>query len=359
MRSPISKNTSVRAAALMIVLLLTGLAAGRGSAQSSTGAGAALPTAYRLNGVTHIYQGWNNCGPATLTMGLTFFGLGSDQNVAANWLKPNGEDKNVSPWQMVTYVNDVLNTHVRALVRQGGTFDHLRTLIAHDFPVLIEAGYDPEGLNLGWMGHYLLVIGYDDAAQTFLTMDSFDGPDLAYTYDHVRTYWSHFNNVFIVLYDIRDEAEVLALLGSDADVRTNWVNALERARAATIADPNNAFNWFNMGTNFVGLGMYPEAATAYDQARSIGLPWRMLWYQFGPFEAYLAVGRYQDVITLAQANLNDGGGQFVEETYYYAALAREAMGERDRALNNLNGAISFNPNFTPAVEARDRLLAGG
>lgn len=357
MTLPIRSMHLARVAALAVMLALFGLMAAPGSAQSS--AVGVPPAAYQLTGVTHIYQGWNNCGPATLTMGLTFFGAGSDQNPAALWLKPNSEDKNVSPWQMEMYVNDVLDSNIRALVRQGGTFDLLRTLISNDFPVLIEAGYDPEGLNLGWMGHYLLVTGYDDAAQTFTTMDSFDGPNLAYTYDHVREYWSHFNNVFIVLYDIRDETEVLTLLGPDADEGNNWLNALERARSAAIADPNNAFYWFNMGTNFVGLGMYQEAATAYDQARTLGLPWRMMWYQFGPFEAYLAVGRNQDVIALAQANLNDGGGQFVEETYYYAALAREALGERDRAINNLNGAISFNPNFTPAIEARDRLNAGG
>ncbi|MEM6530427.1 MAG: hypothetical protein AAF653_19160 [Chloroflexota bacterium] len=81
----------------------------------------------------------------------------------------------------------------------------------------------------------------------------------------------------------------------------------------------------------------------------------MMWYQFGPFEAYNAVGRYDDTITLAQQNLNDGGGQYVEETYYYAGVAREGMGDTQRALTNYNTALQFNPNFTPAREARDRL----
>ena len=46
-----------------------------------------------------------------------------------------------------------------------------------------------------------------------------------------------------------------------------------------------------------------EAAAAFDQARQIGLPWRMLWYQFGPFEAYYETGRYDEVIALADATL--------------------------------------------------------
>ena len=126
------------------------------------------PPSYLLTGITHIYQDWNNCGPATLTMGLSYFGYPvTDQHVAANWLKPNYEDKNVSPWQMAEYVNTQLDGSIRAIVRQGGTLDQLKTLISNDFPVLTEEGYDPPGRGLGWMGHYLLMVGYDDARQVF------------------------------------------------------------------------------------------------------------------------------------------------------------------------------------------------
>lgn len=337
-----------------LLLALTVPLSGSALAQTTS----AVPTRYQLNGIEHIYQGWNNCGPATLTMGLTYFGHSNDQYPAAEWLKPNSEDKNVSPWQMVEYVNTQLPGTTRALERQGGTLELLKLLIANDFPVLIEAGYDPPPHDLGWMGHYLLVIGYDDAAQTLLTHDSYDGPNLAYGYDFIDEFWRQFNRVYIVLYDWSREAELMALLGADADEAQNTINALEAARQEAVANPQDPFAWFNMGTNFTALGMYNEAATAFDQARNVGggLPWRMLWYQFGPFEAYLAVGRHQDVIALAQANLNDGGGQYVEETYYYGGLARQALGERDRAISNFNGALEFNPNFTPARTARDQLL---
>ena len=65
------------------------------------------------------------------------------------------------------------------------------------------------------------------------------------------------------------------------------------------------------------------------------------------------------MIDLAAANLSDGGGQFVEETFYYGGLAREGLGERARAIDNLNGALAFNPNFTPARVVRDELVAQG
>jgi len=340
---------------LLIVLLLgAGMVSAQESAAVQTSSNlSAAPASFMLDNVQHIWQGWNNCGPATLTMGLTYFGVEANQYPAAQWLKPNSEDKNVSPWQMVEYVNTQVPGTTRALVRYGGTLDGLKALVSNGFPVLIEAGYDPESDDQGWMGHYLLIRGYDDERSVMITHDSFLGPNREYSYDYIDRFWRHFNRVYIVLYDLSRQDEVMALLGPDADEQQNYRNALEAARQEAIANPEDPFAWFNMGTNFIALGMANEAAVAYDQARNVGggLPWRMLWYQFGPFEAYYAVGRYQDMIQLAQANLNDGGGQYVEETFYYAGLARAAMGETERAIENLNQALWFNPNFSPARAA--------
>jgi predicted Zn-dependent protease len=75
----------------------------------------------------------------------------------------------------------------------------------------------------------------------------------------------------------------------------------------------------------------------------------MMWYQFGPFEAYLQVGRYDDVINLAREVIGATPG--VEETYYYIAQAYEATGDNQRAQANLEVAVMRNPRFTRAVEA--------
>ena len=339
----------------MIVLLLSGSIPAL--AQVSTPeAPISVPSDWSLNGITHIYQDWNNCGPATLTMALTYYGVDANQVPAANWLKPNYEDKNVSPWQIVEYVNTQLPGTVRAVERQGGDTELLRLLISNNFPVLVEAGYDPPNDDQGWMGHYLLVSGYDDARGVFITQDSFEGANYTYEYAYFDQYWRHFNRVYLVIYDMRREAELMSLLGENADEEQNVLNALQVARDEAVANRADAWAWFNMGTNFVKLGLYEEAVVAYNEARNAGLPFRMAWYQFGWYEAYLQTGRYDDVIALAQATLNDGGGQFVEETYYYAALAREARGERDRAIDNLNFVVTFNPNFTAARELRDQLV---
>ena len=315
-----------------------------------------LPSVFRMNALGTEYQGWNNCGPATLTNALVHFGYEDDQNRAANWLKPDGEDKNVSPWQMVEFVNtQIPEIPVYGMVRSGGTLELLQTLMFNDFPVVIEKGYEPSGFD--WMGHYLLLSGFDDQLEEFSSMDSFKGPNTRYSYEDIAKYWQHFNYTYIVLYTANREEELMKLLGAYADEWQNHINTLELARSEAIADPKDAHAWFNMGSNFVNLGMYDVAAQAFDQAISLGLPWRMMWYQFGPYEAYFRTGRFDDMIAIARQNQNDGGGHFVEETWYYLGMAREGRGEYDKALQNYNTALSFNPNFRPAEKAKERLTA--
>lgn len=337
---------------LMILMMIT-LAIGVGGALAQDD-GTLLPKAYRMNTLGNEYQGWNNCGPATLTNALVHFGYENDQNRAANWLKPDREDKNVSPWQMTDFVNtQVPEIPVFAITRSGGDDMMMKTLLYNNFPVIIEKGYTPDGYD--WMGHYLLLTGYDDSVNVYSTMDSFVGAK-NYTYDEINDKWKHFNYTYIVLYRAEREAELMELLGDHSDEWQNNILSLELARNEATEDPTDAHAWFNMGTNFVSLGMYDAAAQAYDQAVSLGLPWRMMWYQFGPYEAYYNTGRYDDMIRIARQNQNDGGGHFVEETWYYLGLAREGRGETDLALQNYTSAITFNPNFTPAVDARARVL---
>ncbi|HEX2905250.1 MAG TPA: C39 family peptidase [Phototrophicaceae bacterium] len=319
------------------------------------------PASHEITGFTHIPQHWNNCGPATLTMALTYFGVAADQTPAANWLKPNPEDGNVNPWQLVDYVNTQLPGTTRALMRVGGDLETLKSLLVNNFPVIIEEGYDPEPERLGWMGHFLLLVGYDDGTQMFKAQDSYLGPNRQYAYADILKFWNHFNNTYVVVYDFAREQEVLTLLGDNADVNQNYLNALELNRQRALQDPNDAFVWFNMGTNYVKLASvdakaYDYAAVAFDKAREIGLPWRMLWYQFGPYEAYNAVGRYQDVLDLAHTILSEPGtSQHIEETFYYVAVAREGLGEPERALINYQEAVNQNTNFTLAREAIKRL----
>jgi tetratricopeptide (TPR) repeat protein len=313
--------------------------------------------ATRLEGIEHAFQSWNNCGPATLAMTLSYFNLRLSQTETAAILKPNPEDRNVSPSELVEFVSN--QTGLEAISRANGDMDTIRRFVSNGIPVILEIGIEPPGEYrwLGWYGHYLLIVAYDDDARQFWVYDSWFGTSeeplsnahdrgRILTYQSVQEHWPQFNRTYVAIYQ-PDQADLVSrIIGVEMDDRTMWQNALVEVRAETAEMPDNAFLWFNLGTIYNALGRYDEAATAFDQARSIGLPWRMLWYQFGPYEAYYQVGRYDDVLLLADTTLKDR--PYFEESFYYRALALASLGNVDDARTNLERAIEFNPNFKPA-----------
>jgi tetratricopeptide (TPR) repeat protein len=161
--------------------------------------------------------------------------------------------------------------------------------------------------------------------------------------------WKVFNRVYVVVCPAQRAHELQVLLGQRVAPERMYRDALDRALSEIDANQEDRYAWFNAGTNYLGLGQYERAATAYDQARLLKLPWRMLWYQFGPFEAYLRVGRYQEVIDLADANLRTSNN--LEESYYYRALARRALGDEGGARKDLETALRYNSLYEHAQEA--------
>lgn len=317
-----------------------------------------LPVAVSLDGVRHEYQNFNNCGPATLSMALSFWGWQGDQNVARGYLRPNyqEDDKNVNPFEMVDFVES--QTDLEALFRVGGDLDTLKRFVAAGYPVLIEKGLDPEDDD--WLGHYQLITGYDEERRQVIVYDSFQGPahDYPVPYSVVEEFWPHFNNVYIVIYPLQDEAQVMSLLGPDADPKSNYQNAAQAAleQTATLRGRDLFFAWFNRGSALVAMEEYSEAAEAFDAAFAIysGLPladrpWRTMWYRTEPYAAYYHTGRYQDVVNLAHITLSSVDKPVLEESYFWRGMARLALGDREGAITDLQRAARLNPRSTDAV----------
>jgi hypothetical protein len=310
--------------------------------------------AVHLAGLSHFWQTWNNCGPATLAMNLSYYGGAFDQTMIGNVLRTHEDDKNVMPEELAAYAQ---GQGYRAEVRVGGNPDLVRTLLTNGIPVLIETWLE-EHPNDG-MGHYRLLVGYDDAAQTWIAYDSYArspqvNPNGTYSgiympYGQMAEWWKVFNHTYVLIYPEAQAPLVASILGEQYDPTVMWARAYEAAQLAVSQQPGDAFAWFNLGTDLVHYGDYAGAAAAYDQARTIGLPWRMLWYQFGPFEAYHAVGRYDDVIALADATINVTPS--IEETHYWRGKALAAQGNVEAARTAWQRALAQNPNFAPALEA--------
>lgn len=312
-----------------------------------------------LAGLVHYWQTWNNCGPATLAMQLSYFGSDLGQEFIRKTLRPNREDKNVSPDELVAFAQ-VQGYH--AVARVAGDVERLQTLISNDIPVLIETWLVPEP-NDG-MGHYRLLTGYDNASAHWISFDSYISrgvdPDKPYRgitvgYDEISKLWPVFNRTYVVIYTDEQAPLVEAILGDDLDDEVMWQRALAQAWAEVSQASENAFAWFNLGTDLVALEQYEEAAAAYDRARQLGLPWRMLWYQFGPFEAYYEAGRYQEVLALADATLRTT--EYVEELHYWRGMALQALGDLPASRQAFQKAIAMKSNYEAAISALDAMNA--
>ncbi len=146
---------------------------------------------------------------------------------------------------------------------------------------------------------------------------------------------------------------------------TPWRSPTKRR----IPSPGNDqfFAWFNKGTSHVGLTQYPEAAAAYDQAFQIystlgsddtQRPYRMMWYQTGPYWAYFYTGRYQDTINLADTTLYDTIAEpTLEESIYWRGMAYWALGQTDDAITDFRETVRLNPNFGPGLDMLAQLGA--
>ena len=311
-----------------------------------------IPPAFALPVPGWEKQGPNNCGPASLAIYLRHYGWeGSEKDVAAV-LKPLDEDRNVNPEELVYYVRNHAGW-LRAEFRVGGDLGLMKQLIAAGFPVLIEESFyfeTPYWPNDDlWAAHYFLLTAYDDATQLFTGQDSFHGPNQTISYEKFDKEWKLFNRVYLLVYRPEQEETLKSILGENWDPDVNRQHALDVAKAETEANADDAFAWFNLGSNHVYFGSYGEATTAYDKAREIGLPQRMLRYQFGPFFAYFHSGQTDDLLALTEYALQITPNS--EEALLWHGWGLYRTGKEAEAIADWRKALEANPSYTDAVYA--------
>jgi hypothetical protein len=323
-----------------------------------------LPTSVRLAGVKYEDQHnrLNFCGPANLSMALTFWGWDGNRDVVGEYVKTNQDDKNVMPYELQDFVL-TQTTGYGDLIRYGGDIDLLKKLVAAGFPVVAEKGYYTTDMTgrYGWLGHYQFVTGYDDAKDVLIVQDTYidKGENHEFAYTDFNNDWRAFDNLFMVVYPLDREAELMALLGDYADVDWSSRHALEVAtdEVSTLTGIDQYFAAFNVGTSHVNLKEYVDAAYAYDYAFQLYAalpdvelrPFRMLWYQTGPYFAYYYSVRYQDVIDLANATFDTISKPVLEESWYWRGMAKLALGDATGAISDFHESVRLHPDFAAGL----------
>lgn len=308
-----------------------------------------LPDRVVLTSPPYEMQDINNCGPATLSMNLNFYNWGGDQFDISDLIKPIREDRNVNIEELVYYIRTQV-PGFDAEFRVAGDINLLRRLLAEGFPVVIEESMQmDESFWFNddlWAGHYLLLTGYDDQVQSFIAQDSFKGPERLVKYSDLDRNWRAFNRVYLLVYPKDARAHVQNILGYHWDVKQNRQFALEMAQSEINLESTDPFAWFNLGSNLVYFEKYFDAASAYDTARSLGLPQRMLRYQFGPFFAYFHTNRIDDLIVLTDYALKRTPN--AEEAMLWKGWALYRQGKKEDARNLFQKALEVRPGYQDA-----------
>jgi len=306
---------------------------------------------------------WNYCGPANLAMLLSFLGWEGDHDDVAGQVKPYITDKNVMPYELAEFARA---QGYDAIVRVGGDLELIKRFINAGFPVMVEKGPHFRDIfsQITWMGHYQVLNGYDDVRDVFIAQDSFIQADYKQPYEKLIEEWRSFNYTYLVAFPPHKRNDVLNLLGEDADETSNYQRALQKAaeEVGQLEGVDLFFAYYNYGTNLVNLRDYAGAATAYDQAFALYdalpedmalRPYRILWYQTGPYFAYFYTARYQDVIEKATRNSIEmvrDDEPALEESFYWRGKAKIAIGDREGGIEDFTTCLQYHPGFNPCLE---------
>jgi len=311
-----------------------------------------IPQRVILSSPKYEKQDINNCGPATLALYLRYYGWEGDQFTISDLIKPIPQDRNVNVEELDHYVRNYAGW-LQINYRVGGDVELLKELIAAGIPVMIEESFKFDESywpnDDKWAGHYFLVNGYDDQLDAFLGQDSYYGPDRWVDYDDLNKQWQAFNYVYVIINLPSQEETVKNILADQWDRDANREYALEKSRLESETDPANVFTWFNLGTNLTYFGEYREATRAFDRAREIDWPQRMLRYQFTPFMAYFHSLRTEDLMVLVEYALDRTPNS--EEALLWKGWGMYRAGNKQEALSLFLEALEAHPGYEDATYA--------
>src|SRR5207253_2363223 len=171
----------------------------------------AAPTTAAFSEMKHVWQSLNNCGPASVVMALSTFGIDVSQEFARVPLRGTNILSGMGPQKVDGWVN--ANFGLRSVWRNNGTNDLVRRLVANGFaPMVTQWMQDP---SISRIAHWRVVRGYDDAASVFYVNDPMLGNMVPLSYEWFQNNWQSFSYRYMVIYDPTDEALLKAIIGDD------------------------------------------------------------------------------------------------------------------------------------------------
>jgi tetratricopeptide (TPR) repeat protein len=298
-----------------------------------------IPNQKTLTGGKQVYQTFNNCGPASLSMALSFYDHEISQQTLGDQLRPyqhptgDNDDKSVTLKEMAKKAEEYgyLTYH-----RPAGNIDLIQHFVAANIPVIARTWLRPNED----IGHYRVVKGYDQNKQILVQDDSLQGKDLTYTYQDFNQLWQAFNYEFLVLIPKNKKPVGEQILGELSVKNQAWKQAKKLARKQLEENPNDVYARFNLLVAHYNLKEFGQAISQYELVAN-RLPARMLWYQIEPILAYYRAGQYQTVIKITTKIIQNDNRAF-SELYWLRGKVFEQRGQQELAKQSFELAKDYN-----------------
>lgn len=295
----------------------------------------------------HIFQTFNNCGPAALSMALSYYGINESQEILGDILRP---------YQRSNGDNDDKSVTLEELAQQSRAYDFIPIHRPNGNPELVKRflTYDIPVITRTWLkmdddiGHYRIIKGFDDRSDEFIQDDSLQGKDIRYKYDAFNALWKKYNYEYLVLIPKEQQHIIELILGKDIDERTAWDRTIQTLTNELERNPYNKDTRFNLSVAYFHTGQYQQSIEQFEKVEHI-LPSKTLWYQIEPIEAYYQIGDYEKVLTITDSILNNNNRAF-SELYYLRGLVFENQSKKTQAIKEYKNALFYNKHFSKALE---------
>src|SRR5207245_1535070 len=195
----------------------------------------AAPASAALD-MRHLWQSLNNCGPASVVMALSTFGITADQETARLALRGPDVRRGMGPQGVDPWVKELYG--LRSMWRNNGTNGLLKQLVANGFaPLVTQWMQDP---SVSRIAHWRAIRGYDDALGTFYVNDPMLGNFVPLSYRWIQDNWQPFSYRYMVIYRPEDEALLKAIVGPEWSESRNREAFYQRTKAEALAQDTAA-----------------------------------------------------------------------------------------------------------------------
>lgn len=290
----------------------------------------------------HIFQTYNNCGPASLSMALSYFGISESQEKLGNDLRPyqvpsgDNDDKSVTLEEMGKKAEEY---NLTSYHRANGNIGMLQQFINNDIPVITRTWLEENDD----IGHYRVVKGYDVENGELIQDDSYQGKNLTYDEKDFNKIWKKFNYEYLVLVPEEKKEIAEAILGVNIDKKYAWQRAVELSEKELEKNPEDRDARFNLSVALFHTGNYAQSVEEFEKVEN-RLSKRTLWYQIEPIESYQRLGEYEKVFQITNNILINENKAF-SELYVLRGKIYQKQGKLQEAKSEFEKAVFYNRNF--------------